>query len=307
MGKVFNNPDVVARSWYVACRAKNLRGKKLVSKELGKRKIVAYRGSDGVARVVGARCPHLGADLGLGEVCDTAIRCPYHHWEFGDQGQCRKAPGYDVPPKRKLRVYPTVEKWGLIWFFNGPEIGFPLPDPPSNQTRRTFLLPPQTIESHPHLVLGNGLDVGHFGALHEALLWDVKQVETSEPFTKRIGFNARFKGRFQQYMTGTVTGDVKASFATTGGSLAWMNIIEPFGFDALFTGSSTKEGFCLTQSILFFRSLSPRYIARCLALTAILLRNDRRVLDTLEFSGGFASQDAIFEDYAKSVEGFKTW
>ena len=41
--------------------------------------LVAFRGDDGVARVLDAYCPHLGAHLGHGGVVEGAsIRCPFH-------------------------------------------------------------------------------------------------------------------------------------------------------------------------------------------------------------------------------------
>ena len=45
--------------------------------------LVVYRDDDGVAHVLDAHCPHLGAHLGHGGlVCGPALRCPFHGWRW---------------------------------------------------------------------------------------------------------------------------------------------------------------------------------------------------------------------------------
>ena len=35
-----------------------------------------------------AWCPHLGADLSVGQIVDGRLRCAYHHWSFDGSGAC---------------------------------------------------------------------------------------------------------------------------------------------------------------------------------------------------------------------------
>src|SRR3546814_10912158 len=64
-------------------------------------RIVIYRGEDGAVRAMSAYCKHMGADLSVGgEVVGNNIRCPFHHWAYGDGGQCRHIPAGDEIPKR---------------------------------------------------------------------------------------------------------------------------------------------------------------------------------------------------------------
>ena len=54
-----------------------------------------FRGNDGVAYVVDAYCPHLGANMSvLGKVInDNCIQCPFHGWTFrGEDGLCVDIP-----------------------------------------------------------------------------------------------------------------------------------------------------------------------------------------------------------------------
>lgn len=53
------------------------------------RELVLFRSSTGVASVLDAHCPHLGAHLGIGGgVVGETLACPFHGWRFDAQGQC---------------------------------------------------------------------------------------------------------------------------------------------------------------------------------------------------------------------------
>src|SRR3546814_13725204 len=66
-------------------------------------------------------CRHYGADLSDGDMENGClIRCPLHHWKYDASGQCvETAGGERVPTDTTLFKFPTQEKWGLIWAFNG--------------------------------------------------------------------------------------------------------------------------------------------------------------------------------------------
>jgi hypothetical protein len=66
-------------AWYLFCPADDLR-RGPVSKRLLSRHLVAFRTASGEFAVLEARCAHLGADLGCGEVVGETIQCPFHHW-----------------------------------------------------------------------------------------------------------------------------------------------------------------------------------------------------------------------------------
>lgn len=55
---------------------------------------MAFRTQDGVAHVMDAYCPHLGANLGvMGRVVGDCIECPFHGWRFrGKDGVCTHVP-----------------------------------------------------------------------------------------------------------------------------------------------------------------------------------------------------------------------
>jgi phthalate 4,5-dioxygenase oxygenase subunit len=100
--------------------------------------LIAFRDSAGCVGLVEPRCPHRGANLFFGRNEEGGIRCIYHGWKFGVQGQCLEIPTMpsDAPTYAHLRAragivaYPTREWGDCIWAYLGPadEAVPPLPD-----------------------------------------------------------------------------------------------------------------------------------------------------------------------------------
>jgi nitrite reductase (NADH) small subunit len=45
-------------------------------------KLIAVFFSDGKYFAIDDTCPHMGASLSAGEVCDGVVTCPWHAWRF---------------------------------------------------------------------------------------------------------------------------------------------------------------------------------------------------------------------------------
>lgn len=45
-------------------------------------RMVAVFFADGKYSAIDDLCPHMGASLGAGEVCDGIVSCPWHAWRF---------------------------------------------------------------------------------------------------------------------------------------------------------------------------------------------------------------------------------
>jgi phenylpropionate dioxygenase-like ring-hydroxylating dioxygenase large terminal subunit len=157
------------QSWFPLALARDLiPGTPLGRDFLGTR-VVLYRDADGKAVVQGAYCPHLGADLSVGQVVDGQIRCAYHHWKFDCAGKCVDIPAGDkIPLGARIPTYPSAEAWGLIWAFNGERPLFPLPGiPGATESELVY-------ESHfrgtratdPWVATSNGVDFQHLRTLH---------------------------------------------------------------------------------------------------------------------------------------------
>ena len=303
--RVFANPDATARSWYPAVRSRSLRPGRIRVLELRQRRIVVYRDTHGRVHAMDARCPHLGADLSLGTVEDDRLRCAFHCWCFGPDGFCHDAPGHDTPPRRRARVYPCEERWGLVWIFNGLTPLFRLPSPDHGRWW-SLRLPSQRIACHPHLVLANGLDITHYEALH-GLAFAERPTLTVGQHDVTLALRGRPRSRFWQFVSGARRADIVATFTTIGGSLAWTSVESPVRFHVLFTGRPDREGRCVTQTIFLFPVSRSLDWLRAFGTMAMLLHDDRQVLDTIDFRPDFDEADEPLRAYARVVDALGAW
>jgi len=292
----FNNPSLVTQSWYVAARSRQLRAGQAKSFDVLRRRITIYRDEHGVAHAIDARCPHLGADLGHGTVAGDSLRCAFHGWRFGPDGTCRQG-------SRSTRAYPAVERWGLIWIFNGRQPLFDLPDPPDTRLR-ALRLPSQRINCHPHLVIANGLDITHYDSLHGMDYSEPPQLTRPAPHRLSVSLRGRPRARWQQILTGTWARDIIARFTTIGGSMAWATVEAPLRFHMLFAGRPDVAGGCETQTVLF---CEPRHLPRAVALMYLLLHDDHRILNDIRFAPHFVESDAPLKAFAELVDSLGSW
>ncbi len=110
------------KAWYPVCLSTDLVPGKIKGIDFLNSRIIAYRGPDGAAIVQTAFCPHLGADLSIGQLVEGEVRCAYHHWRFNTGGACTHVPSLGKAlPTASIQNYPVVERLGLVWVFNGRE------------------------------------------------------------------------------------------------------------------------------------------------------------------------------------------
>jgi nitrite reductase/ring-hydroxylating ferredoxin subunit len=92
--------------------------------------LVLFRNKQGEAGLLYPRCIHRGTSLFYGQVEEDGIRCCYHGWKFGCQGQVLEQPcepdGGRAKHKLRQPWYPVVEKYGFIWTYMGPPEKQPL-------------------------------------------------------------------------------------------------------------------------------------------------------------------------------------
>jgi phenylpropionate dioxygenase-like ring-hydroxylating dioxygenase large terminal subunit len=180
-----NFPFPIPISWYAVAYSDELEAGQVLPLSLLGRELVAFRGEDGVAAVLDAYCPHLGAHLGHGgEVVGDRIRCPFHNWEFeGSTGSCARVPYADrVPPAARVRSYPTLERNGAVfaWYHtDGAEPSFDIPQLPEAQSDE-WSTPERyewTIQSQIQELGENGVDSAHFRYVHGSLNIPSAEVE----------------------------------------------------------------------------------------------------------------------------------
>ncbi len=105
-------------TWYVACTPDEIDEKPLGRQICGEH-IVFYRAGDGQVAALEDFCPHRGARLSLGSVCEGQLVCGYHGLTMGCDGKTVSMPGQRVGGFPKIRNYPVVERYGFIWVWPG--------------------------------------------------------------------------------------------------------------------------------------------------------------------------------------------
>ncbi len=134
--------------------------------------LVAFRDSEGHVGLMAEQCPHRKASLFFGRNEEGGLRCLYHGWKFGVDGQCldmsSEPPESGLCAKVRHKAYPVEEAGGVIWTYMGPaaeQPGFERPVfAPSEGTRVSIL----KIVSQCNWAQGleGGIDSAHSSSLH---------------------------------------------------------------------------------------------------------------------------------------------
>jgi len=183
-------------SWYLFGELKALRRGPVSKNMLGTR-LVAFITEQGRVAVMHARCAHLGADLGCGQIVGEEIRCPFHHWQYDTTGRCTAMPsGSPVPAFAKQRSFPVEVRHGFVFFFFGSEPLVPLPffldrNPDDFVPGRPFSF---VGDCSWYMLAANGFDEQHFQAVHDRRLTRPPEVDFPAPYARRMTFHAEVTG-----------------------------------------------------------------------------------------------------------------
>ncbi|BAY98986.1 Rieske [2Fe-2S] domain-containing protein [Tolypothrix tenuis PCC 7101] len=196
--QIFNNWNIVAKGWYIACTSKELAQKQAKSVEICGQRITIFRGEDGIVRALDAYCPHLGTDLGIGKVDGNWIRCAFHHWAFDETGICQNIPCQSaIPNQAKVEAYATEEKYGFIWVYPDAVAPEGVADFDELKGKEIVAQPDTAFERscHHHICMMNGIDAQHLKTIHHLDIKMNLSLHRSELGTQ-IDFTMR--GQFPQ-------------------------------------------------------------------------------------------------------------
>jgi nitrite reductase/ring-hydroxylating ferredoxin subunit len=175
--------------WFVVAYSDELRTGAVLPLSYFGTELVAFRGEDGVARVLDAYCPHIGAHLGHGGVVEGAsIRCPFHHWCFDGDGVCTKIPyAKKIPPAARIDAWPVCEKNGFVFAWHHPTHADPLWELPalaevSDPAWTPFDRRRWKIRTNVHEMVENAFDSAHFRYLHALHNLPAPEVELQSSF-----------------------------------------------------------------------------------------------------------------------------
>lgn len=109
--------------WPVATH--DMVGRQPVRRRLLGEDLVLFRDASGKVGLLAEQCPHRRASLALGYTETEGLRCGYHGWLFGTDGQCLQQPGEpassDFKDRIKTTAYPVQELGGLVFAYLGPD------------------------------------------------------------------------------------------------------------------------------------------------------------------------------------------
>ena len=132
-------------AWYVACSRDEIEGKPLGRTVCGQ-PIVFYRSAGGRVAALEDFCPHRGAALSLGRVCEGQLVCGYHGLVMGCDGKTVSMPGQRVGAFPAIRAYPVIERHGFVWVWPGEA-----------ERADAALLPALSWADNPQWAYGGGL------------------------------------------------------------------------------------------------------------------------------------------------------
>jgi 3-ketosteroid 9alpha-monooxygenase subunit A len=165
-----------ARGWHCLGTADEFKHGKPQTLNIFGTRLVAFRGASGTVSILDSYCPHMGADLSIGEVKGDSLICPFHHWAWSGEGKCVQIPYCKIiPPKAKVKSWPVHEQNKLFFVYNDPE-GNPPPEEvaiPRIEACFSDGWTPWNIKywlfnTNCRELIDNLADEAHFGAIHQA-------------------------------------------------------------------------------------------------------------------------------------------
>lgn len=174
------------RGWFMAATSDEVTTTPAAVRYFGE-DLVLYRGRSGRVFLVEAYCPHMGTHLAKNttsyvvadkeHVDGDNIRCPYHGWRFGPDGQCNDIPysPAPIPKKACLKSFPLIERAGCIWVWHDMEGGAPEYELPAFEHHDKAywvnwnITDLGTLASHPQEILDNMTDKGHLEPVHGSI------------------------------------------------------------------------------------------------------------------------------------------
>ncbi|MBN9408464.1 MAG: Rieske 2Fe-2S domain-containing protein [Burkholderiales bacterium] len=291
------------QSWYPICLSTEVTSGQVIGVPFLDGKVVVFRGDDGIAHVTSAYCPHVGADLSVGKVVGNHVQCAFHHWEYDGSGQCVKTGVGDPPPQSAcLFVFPSQERFGIVWAFNGEEPLFELPDMgvPDDELHIWPYKYHRPFHSDPWVFAANTPDMQHLKAVHGAkfdhddphdtIKWDEWGLEYNVKAHHQggvpIDWNLGLRGTGFFWRNGTY-GDIWCA-AVTGFGLPSPGMHQVFGAAMVRKGPGQDER-----------------LARMRAITERTIGEDDAILDTIHYRQGvLTAADRTLARYLTIVRNF---
>jgi nitrite reductase/ring-hydroxylating ferredoxin subunit len=272
------------QSWFPVCLSSEITRGQVRGFDFLDGRVIVLRGADGAAQVLSAYCPHLGADLAVGSVVDDTVRCAFHHWQYDCSGAClRTGAGDPPPPSARLFRFPTTERFGVVYAFNGESATWDVPGfEYSDDTllwRSVYF--DQDFAVDPWVICCNTPDMQHIRVVHgirfnsdpadavewtdHSMLYDFDGVHAhGDHIRLRVGIY----GTSIFYQSGTMAG-------------RWFGFLSPMGLPR----PQLTRAF-LTLAVKRDDQDAEAFLQAVIDLERRVVSEDRRILETIRFRPG---------------------
>lgn len=171
--------EMLRRYWWPIGVSEHLKDRPTLVRLLGE-DLALFRTADGKLGLIDSMCAHRCANLALGVIEGNGLRCRYHGWKYGCDGEILDIPHNPNKDRIAGRInhtaYSVVEQAGLILAYLGP-------DPAPLVPQYDFLVAPGVREvemggfsdANWLQCIENGMDPNHVSFLHGDLLSDLDE------------------------------------------------------------------------------------------------------------------------------------
>lgn len=116
--------EMLRRYWWPVWFEQKIENKPIMVRLLGE-DFVLFRDGQGAIGMLDHVCAHRRTSLQFGRVEERGIRCCYHGWLYGSDGQClempAEPPGSRLHEEVKQRAVPVQVAAGLVFAYLGPQ------------------------------------------------------------------------------------------------------------------------------------------------------------------------------------------
>ena len=159
--------------WHPVCYSDDVTDRPHGIQLMGHKIVLARLGDELVA--MQDRCPHKGSELSLGQIIDCKLECPYHGWQFNENGDCVRIPAREemaTVVNRKVRKYHATESAGMIWvcLADTPKYAPPVFPELHNGEYRVLRGKPYDWKTSTPRRLENFVDFAHFSFVHDGTI-----------------------------------------------------------------------------------------------------------------------------------------
>ena len=174
--------------WFPVALSQEVNSKPL-ARDVGGKRIVIWRDSEGQVAVLDNRCPHRGALLSAGEITSKGVRCKYHGITFDNNGRQADLTEWQLATKERplcAKRFFSTERYGLVWISAVSDKFWYLKENCAFDIGVCYSFS-EIVNASPFALLENLFDTTHFQYLHGETFFPVNTNAYGFPAFEKTG------------------------------------------------------------------------------------------------------------------------